>query len=230
MFVFLLADIKFKLTSHSSEPAVQQTTDDRAVLLTSDIIHGRKITLLFCFWAPQDWLSVLVTDRRHRPVIRVQASCECMCQLSPRAGVHVRLSDVSAVKCLLWSLPHLSLLIYELQLQRSWIISVAEMPERAVLQTKWLFLTNCLIQRSLWFTQHTTVFYQFHHWSTYNKNYRTVSARNHSRNFLLVSVSKQRKEKPAGASLWRTFGKLRVFLDGFRQTLWIFSEGWGSYQ
>ena len=32
------------------------------------------------------------------------------------------MSDVAAVKCLLWSSPHLSLLIYELQLKRPWII------------------------------------------------------------------------------------------------------------
>ena len=80
-----------------------------------------------------------------------------MCQLSP--GLHVR-CHCSKV-CLLWSWSRATLVsshdlwsaIREAVNSNS---GSAEMPERAELKTKWLFLTSCLIQRSLWFTQDTT--------------------------------------------------------------------------
>ena len=70
------------------------------------------------------------------------------------------MSDVTAVKCLLWSWSRATLVsshdlwatIREAVNSNS---GSAEMPERAELKTKWLFLTSCLIQRSLWFTQDT---------------------------------------------------------------------------
>ena len=98
------------------------------------------------------------------------------------------------------------------------------MPERAELKTKWLFLTSCLIQRSLWFTKDTT-------------HVLTL--------FQLKVLGEQELE------LWLQETTLETFLgalvssrvdygysacDGFssmvsvRLSLWIISEGGGSYQ